>query len=150
MKKIRDKELLPVVLFWTDTVVYSSKYDYKKSKFLQARVFKFHANVQARSSAVWFLKQSKQMRLLQSSQAILHHVSLFRFKQCLQRPLENLWANALLLGAQNLRTIAVPKNFRSVTSQGLNEKPVGFLIGDVGTVSPKYMHLQWQRPQRTT
>ena len=81
------KELL--VLFWTDSVVNSSENYYQKSKFLQAWVFKFHANVQARSSAVWFLKQSKQMRLPQSSQAILHHVSLFRFRQCLQWPLEN-------------------------------------------------------------
>ena len=61
-----------------------------------------------------------------------------------------LWANALLLGAQNLRTIAVPKHFLSVTAQDLNEKPVGFLIGDAGTVSPKYMHLLSQRPQGTT
>ena len=88
MKKISDKELL--MLFWTDSVVNSSKNHYKKSKFLQARVFEFRANVQARSSAVWFLKQSKQMRLPQSSHAIRHHVSLFRFKQRLQRPLENL------------------------------------------------------------
>ena len=62
----------------------------QKIKFLQARVFEFRANVQARSSVVWFLKQSKQMRLPQSSHAIRHHVSLFRFKQRLQRPLENL------------------------------------------------------------
>ena len=61
-----------------------------------------------------------------------------------------LWANALLLGTQNLRTIAVPKNFRSVTAQDLNEKPVGFLIGDAGTVSPKYMHLLSEHPQGTT
>ena len=27
-----------------------------------------------------------------------------------------------------------------VTSQDLNERPVGFLIGDAGTVSPKYKH----------
>ena len=77
------------MLFCTDSVVNFLENYYKKSKVLQAWVFKFRANVQARSSAVWFLKQSKQMRLLQSSQAILHHVSLFRFRQRLQRPLEN-------------------------------------------------------------
>ena len=83
MKKISDKELL--VLFWTNSVVNSSKSYYKKSKFLQARVFKFCANVQVRSSAVCFLNQSKQMRLPQSSHAIQHHLSLFRFKQRLQQ-----------------------------------------------------------------
>ena len=58
-------------------MVNSSVNYYKKSKFLQAWVLKFSANVQARSSVVWFLKQSKQMCLLQSPQATLHHVSLF-------------------------------------------------------------------------
>ena len=82
MKKISDKELL--VLFWTNSVVNSSKNHYKKSKFLQAQVFEFRTNVQARSSTVWFLKQSKQMHLPLSSHAIQHHVSLFRFKQRLQ------------------------------------------------------------------
>ena len=66
MEKIGDRELL--VLSWTDLVVNSSKIrhkknHHKKSEFLQARVFEFRANVQARLFTVWFLKQSKQMRL---------------------------------------------------------------------------------------
>ena len=121
----------------------------QKSKFLQAWVLKFSANVQARSSVVWFLKQSKQMCLLQSPQATLHHVSLFPLNSAYSDLWRTLWANALLLGAQNLCTIAVLKNLRSVTSQDLTEKPVGFLIGDVRTVSPKYVYLRLQCPQRT-
>lgn len=90
------------------------------------------------------------MCLLQSPQATLHHVSLFPLNSAYSDLWRTLWANALLLGAQNLWTIAVMKNLRSVTSQDLTEKPVGFLIGDARTVSPKYVYLQLQCPQRTT
>lgn len=94
MKKIDDIELL--VLFWTDSVVNSSVNYYKKSKFLQAWVLKFSANVQARSSVVWFLKQSTQMCLLQSPQATLHHVSLFPLNSAYSDLWRTLWANAKL------------------------------------------------------
>ena len=82
------------------------------------------------------------MRLPQSSHAIRHHVSLFRFKQRLQRPLENLMGQCPPSRrpelADNRRAEKFP--ISKVTSQDLNERPVGFLIGDAGTVSPKYKH----------
>lgn len=49
--------------------------------------FKLRAMNYTRSSAVWFRKQSRQMRLSHSSQAILHQVTFLCFKQRLQRPL---------------------------------------------------------------